>query len=61
MRRSLGEKTTVQHIFRAGVAFNLSCEGDEFGQVEWLGPHRVEDDDYYMREKVIDYSSIVIV
>ncbi|XP_057373175.1 vascular endothelial growth factor receptor 1-like [Daphnia carinata] len=53
MRRSPAAESAIQHIFRAGSAFNLSCEGDEFGQVEWLGPHRVDEDSYYVREMVI--------
>lgn len=55
MRRSLDAESAIQYIFQAGTAFNLSCEGDEFGQVEWLGPHRVQEDAYYVRENVIDY------
>ncbi|KZS11530.1 putative Inactive tyrosine-protein kinase 7 [Daphnia magna] len=53
MRRSLDAESAIQYIFQAGTAFNLSCEGDEFGQVEWLGPHRVQEDAYYVRENVI--------
>jgi hypothetical protein len=47
-------------IFQSGSTFNLTCyNGDEFGQVEWLGPQRVEEDDYYFREKVIFFPFVV--
>ncbi|EFX75010.1 hypothetical protein DAPPUDRAFT_250999 [Daphnia pulex] len=41
------------HIFPGGLTFNLTCyNSDAFGhQVEWLGPHRAEEDAYYYREK----------
>ncbi len=46
------------HIFQSGSTFNLTCTIDAFGQVEWLGPHRVEEDDYYQREKVAFYFTL---
>ncbi|XP_046633966.1 uncharacterized protein LOC124313728 [Daphnia pulicaria] len=40
------------HIFQSGSTFNLTCL-TSVGQVEWLGPQSVEDDEYYYREKEI--------
>jgi hypothetical protein len=49
--RRIQDQENKINIFQSRSTFNLTCL-TSVGQVEWLGPQSVEDDEYYYREKV---------